>query len=976
MLDQDIVIKNRCYFDRVLLLPLVCWIVSGSALLAEGSGASSGQSVRSSSLSTPFKHRWALDLVKAREKASGSMSVSERFFGVNPSTVISNPALAGAACESEWIVQEGGGPARKGGCFLWWQMQRRNADHSLHVDAPETNPIINIIDGDKKIDPPGYLNIIANFNVARHRQTEIMDNLRNGDILVYFHPEWSNTTDYQMGHAAMYYQTDEGPLAINLGGIPYVHHIDNPLSYGPAFTGGSWPFHVFRFSPNGAPSVGRRNAEGKYVFPCTSCGPEAPAACRNGGASFTITNDMADQYAYAARNWALVTNDHAAFGNYHALPWRDALQRQQSNTGLLAEADRFALPAILRTDKYSSDAMPPLYCAAFAYTNLNLGLNRPMNPAALGTLWNAFSGMTVQFNDSYMKTTIASNRLVDATNLPSLGQLVFEPIPASELIDAWVEGYFRNLTRQQRGMMIDASAEQISSSLGSEVHWVPGKPASTPGSDSIVASPARIREYAQAYAAGGAALAKMKEDELKNVVNRYVPPFAYHWKAMQENSLLSYVGTVVPVDLLSPIGDNDGQVPSGVAPETIVGGPDTGTSDYASFRVPNNGRHVQRVLEVPSGSGPQYIGEGSAISTRISASDIRDIRLVLHPPGTFTEFADPRACNSDDSCIGDAPGISVPIPIPAGETDFTWRDRTVTIPIFTPVSEGGMGCEFLDDQGHSQGPLYDWSTGQAGNQRLTFGKAQGQWALSVIDRGQYSAPADVANCPACPTGGAHTNQWVVMVRNGRPQATLDILSPSNGSTAQNPVSFQVRGSSDIARIDITSEGETIPSISGNAGTVTHRFSTVGRIATVNFVAKNSNNEPIAQKSITITLPAHFEAENYTTMSGVKVGPCSEGGQCVGYVDAGDWLVYSIQVPQSGTYKVRYRVAAPANTTLSSDLNAGATQLGVVNIPATGGWDNWTTLTQTVTLPAGNQKFGIYAKGGQWNLNWIEIEPSR
>ncbi len=39
---------------------------------------------------------------------------------------------------------------------------------------------------------------------------------------------------------------------------------------------------------------------------------------------------------------------------------------------------------------------------------------------------------------------------------------------------------------------------------------------------------------------------------------------------------------------------------------------------------------------------------------------------------------------------------------------------------------------------------------------------------------------------------------------------------------------------------------------------------------------------------------------------------------------------------------------------------------------TGGWQNWTTITQMVTINAGTYNFGIYAIAGGWNINWIRI----
>ncbi len=117
----------------------------------------------------------------------------------------------------------------------------------------------------------------------------------------------------------------------------------------------------------------------------------------------------------------------------------------------------------------------------------------------------------------------------------------------------------------------------------------------------------------------------------------------------------------------------------------------------------------------------------------------------------------------------------------------------------------------------------------------------------------------------------------------------------------------------------------------------------------------------------------IEAENYSAMSGVQTEACSEGGLNVGWIDAGDWMAYnSINFPTTGQYRIEYRVASINGGTLSSDLNAGSIQLGQVSIPATGGWQTWTTVSQTVNINAGTYNFGIYAVTGGWNINWFKI----
>lgn len=117
----------------------------------------------------------------------------------------------------------------------------------------------------------------------------------------------------------------------------------------------------------------------------------------------------------------------------------------------------------------------------------------------------------------------------------------------------------------------------------------------------------------------------------------------------------------------------------------------------------------------------------------------------------------------------------------------------------------------------------------------------------------------------------------------------------------------------------------------------------------------------------------IEAENFSAQAGVQTEPCSEGGLNVGWIDTNDWMAYnSINFPTSGNYRVEYRVASLNGGTLSLDLNAGTIQLGQLGVPATGGWQNWTTISHTVNISAGTYNVGVFAPKGGWNLNWIKF----
>lgn len=119
---------------------------------------------------------------------------------------------------------------------------------------------------------------------------------------------------------------------------------------------------------------------------------------------------------------------------------------------------------------------------------------------------------------------------------------------------------------------------------------------------------------------------------------------------------------------------------------------------------------------------------------------------------------------------------------------------------------------------------------------------------------------------------------------------------------------------------------------------------------------------------TVTLPGTVEAENYTAMSGIQTESCSEGGLNVGWIESGDWMDYSVNPTSSGSYTISLRVASTGSSGVCQ-IKKGSTVLATVNIPNTGGWQNWTTVTTTVNLTAGTQTIRLQATGSGWNINW-------
>jgi hypothetical protein len=113
--------------------------------------------------------------------------------------------------------------------------------------------------------------------------------------------------------------------------------------------------------------------------------------------------------------------------------------------------------------------------------------------------------------------------------------------------------------------------------------------------------------------------------------------------------------------------------------------------------------------------------------------------------------------------------------------------------------------------------------------------------------------------------------------------------------------------------------------------------------------------------------------------GVDLEACSDtgGGYDIGWATGGQWFKYTVNVASAGTYAVSLRLASLNGVTDGLHLaNSSGTNLsGSVNVPSTGGWQAWTTVTTSVTLPAGVQTLTVYQDNPGWNIHNLAFASS-
>jgi endoglucanase len=117
---------------------------------------------------------------------------------------------------------------------------------------------------------------------------------------------------------------------------------------------------------------------------------------------------------------------------------------------------------------------------------------------------------------------------------------------------------------------------------------------------------------------------------------------------------------------------------------------------------------------------------------------------------------------------------------------------------------------------------------------------------------------------------------------------------------------------------------------------------------------------------------------YRTSEAVDIETTTDtgGGYDVTGTASGEWLEYTINVSQPGFYNLALRVAgtsAGSIQVLTGGIN-GTNLTGTWTVPATGGAQTWTTISNVVFLTPGQQVLHLDVLGGGFNLNWLQFSP--
>jgi len=238
------------------------------------------------------------------------------------------------------------------------------------------------------------------------------------------------------------------------------------------------------------------------------------------------------------------------------------------------------------------------------------------------------------------------------------------------------------------------------------------------------------------------------------------------------------------------------------------------------------------------------------------------------------------------------------------------------------------------------------------------------------------------------------------VRNPWPGQAAEVVNGSSGavvvgSTTATNFSVSVTAGTSYLVEQVSSPTTSLPfaQVTGSQATAAKHLGSVS-------IGLNGNTPPPAEGPYGGTpaaIAGTVQAANYDTggqgvaynvssvngngtayrSDGVDLESCTDTGSAgcgydLGWTSGGQWFKYTVKVATAGTYTVSLRLSSPNGVTdgLHIASSSGANLSGNINVPNTGGWQTYTTVTATVTLPAGQQTLTLDEDNGGWNIRYL------
>ena len=239
------------------------------------------------------------------------------------------------------------------------------------------------------------------------------------------------------------------------------------------------------------------------------------------------------------------------------------------------------------------------------------------------------------------------------------------------------------------------------------------------------------------------------------------------------------------------------------------------------------------------------------------------------------------------------------------------------------------------------------------------------------------------------SGGSLTASFIATPTSGTAPLTVQFIDASSGSPTSWSWSFG----------DGSTSTQQHPShVYTSAGTYTARL-TVSKAG----VASSTTTQTITVSGSTTTapwyvphvLPATIQAEDYdktgsgtayydTTAAneggayrsdGVDIERLSSGGYTVCYIREGEWTRYTVESPTTATYPVSFRVSRWLDPARTIDVYVDSGLQKTITVPKTTSSSVFTTVSTSLTIPAGRHTIMLKYHGGSMNLDSFTLGGS-
>lgn len=133
------------------------------------------------------------------------------------------------------------------------------------------------------------------------------------------------------------------------------------------------------------------------------------------------------------------------------------------------------------------------------------------------------------------------------------------------------------------------------------------------------------------------------------------------------------------------------------------------------------------------------------------------------------------------------------------------------------------------------------------------------------------------------------------------------------------------------------------------------------------------NMPVHDSTEYYEIPGLIEAEDYTSMSGVRpeITEDQTGFLNLSEIEAEDWMAYQVDATIAGTFDMLLRVASDEGAEIQVLVDDVLQQ--TITVAATGGTQQWTDVSTSLSISSGAHTITLVNASGTFNLNYFSID---